>query len=200
MRARAAVTGSVGALAGLTLLTATSCGGGAPRAAGAPAPAAERLLAGPGVALEWACVSSGPERCFDARDDNCNGVIDEGCGLRTGALQFVIAWEAPEVDLDLEVMDPDGAIAEVGRPTASGLVKERDCPGREGCQGQNYENVYLEGRALRGRYRVTVRLVQLGGAELPVRVTLGARVGPKSYAAVLTLTAPDQERSLELEL
>ena len=51
------------------------------------------LSASPGVVLERACTPSGPELCFNARDDNCNGIIDEGCGVSTGLVQFVIAWD-----------------------------------------------------------------------------------------------------------
>src|SRR5215470_2729474 len=64
-----------------------------------------------GVGLETACTPTGVEICFDARDNNCNGVIDEGCGLHTGILQFVIAWEAAEADVDLNVTDPSGEVA-----------------------------------------------------------------------------------------
>ena len=31
-----------------------------------------------GVGLETTCTPTGPEICFDARDNNCNGEIDEG--------------------------------------------------------------------------------------------------------------------------
>ena len=31
-----------------------------------------------GAGLESTCTPTGPEICFNAKDDNCNGVIDEG--------------------------------------------------------------------------------------------------------------------------
>ncbi len=142
-----------------------------------------------GVGLESACVPTGPEICFNARDDNCNGVIDEGCGLHTGVLQFVIAWEAPEADVDLNVYDPTGEIARVGEPTSGGLMKDRDCPRAGECQGQNVENVYLaEGEPKKGHYKVVVHLEKLNGATAPVRVRLGVRMGPKSYGMVVDLS------------
>ena len=103
------------------------------------------------------------EICMNNIDDNCNGIIDEGCGLRTGLVQFAIAWDEPKADVDLRVFDPRGELVEAGRPARSGLVKERDCPGRNNeCHGQNLENVYLsDGDPLRGEYRVRVRLEAL---------------------------------------
>lgn len=175
--------------------------------AGAPARDAAggergRVEASPGWVLAGTCVTSGPERCFDARDDNCNGLIDEGCGLATGYLQFAVAWSEEQADLDLEVTDPQGELAEVGRATATGLVKQRDCPGesRE-CRGQNLENVYLEtGEPTRGRYVVKVRLERLGGAEPPIRATVGARVGPKSHQAAVELAAEGAAETLAFVL
>jgi hypothetical protein len=141
-----------------------------------------------GVGLETTCVPTGPEICFDARDNNCNGVIDEGCGLRTGILQFVIAWEAAQADVDLNVHDPGDEVAKSGDPTAGGLAKDRDCPKAGECQGQNVENVYLaEGEPRRGHYKVVVHLESLNGATPPVRVRLGVRVGPKSYGMSMDL-------------
>ena len=144
----------------------------------------------------------GPERCGNARDDNCNGLIDEGCGVRTGLIQFMIAWDAPTADVDLLVTDPKGELVEVGRETESGLVKERDCPGRKGeCHGENFENVYLDKEdAKRGTYRVKIRLERLGDDDVPIRVTLGARVGPKSYSAEIDLRRPEESKELLFSL
>jgi hypothetical protein len=161
-----------------------------------------RIEASPGAVVGQACTPSGPESCFNARDDNCNGIIDEGCGVATGLVQFVIAWNEAGADIDLEVMDPNGELAEVGRSSKSGLVKDRDCPGKSNaCKSQNMENVYLEdGDPLRGKYRVRVRLEKLGGENPPIEVTLGARVGPKTYTVELRLEKPEDEREVTLEL
>lgn len=176
------------ALVALALCAGCSARSGAPAAGKAAAvPSAAALT--PLEVADSGCISTGPERCFDATDDNCNGVIDEGCGVETGAVQFAIAWEPPAVDVDLLVTDPSGELAEVGRPLSSGLVKQRDCPGRSGeCRGQNFENVYLDAaEVVRGTYKVRVVLENLGGENPPVRVKFGARVGGRSYGVTVRL-------------
>ena len=160
----------------------------------APASAASPPNEGPiSSGPERACVASGPERCFDATDDNCNGVIDEGCGLDTGPVQFVIAWDAPAADVDLRVTDPNGELAEAGRPLSSGLVKQRDCPGRNNeCRGRNLENVFLDAlEPVRGSYKIRIVLEELGGESPPIRVRFGARVGARSYGMEVRLDGPD---------
>jgi tRNA (guanosine-2'-O-)-methyltransferase len=183
------------AAAVLCCFFAAACGGHSARSpaqiAGEPARARSiSLNQGP----DQARVPGGPEECLNARDDDGNGLIDEGCGVPTGLVQFVIAWDAPTADVDLLVTDPKGELADVGRPTSSGLVKERDCPGRrDECRGKNFENVYLEkDEAKRGTYKVSVRLEQLEDEDVPIRVTLGARVGPKIYETRLSFTHPEE--------
>src|SRR5262245_25227827 len=156
-----------------------------------------------GVGLETACTPAGPEICFDARDNNCNGVIDEGCGLRTGLLQFVIAWEAAEADVDLNVYDPSQELTRVGDATSGGLQKDRDCQRAGECQGQNVENVYLvDGEPRKGKYKVVVHLEKLNGATPPVRARLGVRMGSRSYGMNVELSpgpsTEDKEFSFEL--
>ncbi len=145
---------------------------------------------------------TGPERCFNATDDNCNGILDEGCGVETGLVQVAAAWDEPEVDVDLNVIDPNGELAEVGRTTRAGLVKQRDCPGKDlVCAGFNMENVFLEeGEPLEGKYRVQVRLEKLGGETPPIVVRVGARVGQRTYAFEFALSRPEEEQSVVLEL
>jgi len=159
----------------------------------------------PGVevrALE-PCVPLNYEECFNALDDNCNGAIDEACGTPGGVVQFMIAWDTARADVDLNVMDPNGELIEAGRPSQSGLIKGRDCPGRrQECGGVNLENVFLEGSKAptRGTYRVNVSLERLGGDEPPIWVTLSARLGAKHYAFEIRLDEPEDERELELPL
>ena len=141
-----------------------------------------------GVTLVQACTPTGPELCFNATDDNCNGIIDEGCGVGTGVLQFMIAWGDSPADLDITVTDPNGSRAhKANRSTSSGLQLEKNCP-EDGCHGQNVENVFFEGNEPpRGKYVVEVKLVDPHGAELPVRAHLSARVGNRTFAMDLTL-------------
>ena len=164
-------------------------------------PKLKGIRAEPGAVVKRACVPTGPELCFNAIDDNCNGILDEGCGVHTGAIQFAIAWDDPDADVDLNVIDPNGELVEVGRVTQSGLTKQRDCPGRSNaCQGQNMENVYLEdGEPLAGAYSVSVRLEELGKSEPPVLVMLGARVGQKTYSLEFNLKRPEDEQQVTLE-
>lgn len=190
---------SFGWLFALALSGCANASGGAAKAKEARSTGADVQL---GFAPLGACVTTSPEVCFNATDDNCNGIVDEGCGVRSGLLQFVIAWPEPNIDVDLEVRDPDEHLAEVGGTSVSGLIKERDCPGRSNeCRGLNFENVVLEaGRELvRGTYVVTVRAEDLGDSE-GVDVALAVRFGPKHFATRLRLTHDKEERRFALAL
>ncbi|MBM4361868.1 MAG: hypothetical protein FJ104_04250 [Deltaproteobacteria bacterium] len=166
---------AAGPVVWLSLLLA-GCGG---RGVGAPPSVA--LEAAPGVAPG---VVGAPETCADARDDNGNGLVDEGCGATQGGLSLSIAWASPTADVDLLVTDPGGELAEVGRVTQLGLLRERDCPGRRGaCGGANLETVVAERVDVAGgTYRIRIRLESTGSEEPPVRVTLGGRVGALALA------------------
>lgn len=176
-----------------------ACGGAkvASPAVGVAAPPVEGA-----AALAFATTATSPEVCANASDDNQNGLIDEGCGLALGAVQFLAGWGAPKADVDLRVMDPNGELIEVGRVARSGLTKDRDCPGRgTECRGRNLENVYLaEGDPMKGEYRLRLRLESLGGETPPIRVMLGARLGPVSRSYEILLETPESEREIRVKL
>ncbi len=149
------------------------------------------------------CLPVTYEVCFNALDDNCNGALEEGCGIPAGVVQFMIGWDALRADVDLNVTDPNGELIEAGRVARSGLIKTRDCPGRrQECGGMNLENVFLEGNKAptRGTYRVSVALESLGGEQPPVWVNLSSRLGSKRYAFEIRLLSPEDERHVELTL
>ncbi|NOU34034.1 MAG: hypothetical protein HOO96_39585 [Polyangiaceae bacterium] len=175
-----------------------ACGGGG---GGPPATAVNaKSVRADGMALVMACTPTGPERCFDAVDDNCNGLIDEGCGVPTGVLQFVVAWGDSPADVDLALMDPTGTRIHEGARSRNGFRLDKDCP-KEGCFGQNVESVVFDGNdPPKGLYIVEVKLGELAGAPLPVRVRLGARVGTRSFGAELELTTADDKKTLMFEL
>jgi hypothetical protein len=178
------------------LLAFVACLSCAPRAAVAPPAdiAASNLAAPAGATLAVACTPTGPELCFNAIDDNCNGVIDEGCGLQTGLLQFTIAWNAAAADVNLSLVGPGDERLPSGRDrsTKSGFHLERDCPGDDGCGGQNVENIYFDGpEPPRGSYEVDIVLVDLHGADSPVPVHFAARLGSRTVEFDVSLAPGD---------
>ncbi|MFO0675349.1 MAG: hypothetical protein U0169_02370 [Polyangiaceae bacterium] len=176
-----------------------ACGGA--RSTGSSTPAPKSVVAPAGVTLVAACTPTGAELCFNAVDDNCNGVFEEGCGLRTGPLQFMIAWSGSDANVDLAVTAPNGErTSKENRSPSSGLRFEKDCP-VETCHGQDYENVYLEEASiLRGHYEVEIRLREAGASSGPVTVRFGARVGAGTYGADVVLTRSDDKKSFGFDL
>jgi tRNA (guanosine-2'-O-)-methyltransferase len=174
--------------------------------AGKPAASAENLTAkdvacSEGVELAASCTPTGVELCFNAIDDNCNGVIDEGCGVATGVLQFSIAWSEMNADVDLSVIDPNNVTTSAqNKAPPSGFRLDRDCP-TEQCNGQNEETIFYDGsEPPRGKYKVEVKLNDPKGAELPVCVRLGARVGSRTFGANVNLSHKDEKKTVSFSL
>ncbi len=185
----------LGALAALL----SACAPAAPAKEPATRAEATNLAPPKGTALVAACTPTGPELCFNAVDDNCNGVIDEGCGLQTGLLQFVIAWPAAAADVNLVLTTPahEKVPNDRTRSTASGFHLDRDCPADDGCNGQNVENVYFDGiDPPRGHYSVEIQLVDTHGADPPVRVRFGARLITRSVGFDVDLSPGDDAKKV----
>ncbi len=155
------------------------------------------LAVPPGATPVQACTPTAPELCFNAIDDNCNGVIDEGCGIQTGLLQFTIAWTSAAADVNLAVLTPDHERVSNEHPgaLASGFHFDRDCPGQDGCGGQNTENVYFDGPSPpHGHYAVEVTLADIHGAEAPIDVRFGARLGARTLGFEIDLAPGDDAK------
>lgn len=104
------------------------------------------------------CLGPGEESC-NAIDDDCNGVIDQGCGYGAGLMQITLAWNTGS-DLDLYVRVPSGETLSFQRPTSpeGGQI---DHSGRGNCDptipNPRVENLrWTRGRPEPGSYEVQV--------------------------------------------
>ncbi len=160
-------------------------------------PTLERL--GPGM-------FQGAEVCFNATDDNDNRLLDEGCEVRQGPVQFVIAWQVEDADVDLFVTDPEGQVSSPSTPTHLGLAMSGDCPTVDrACPSHHYENVYLDREEVPpGTYRVRVRLESSGQRgslpDDPLEVRLGVRTPRETRGYLIAFTEVPQEVLLSFDI
>jgi hypothetical protein len=142
------------------------------------------------------------ETCLNALDDNNNQIIDEGCNEPLGDVFFALAWDDPEAKLDLIVLDPAGDLAPLGRATAQGLVRPRDCPGSDReCRGGNYETALVEGEEpISGTFTVRVRFEGSVPPGRVVRAELGVRTPGHAVGYQLTFLRAGTELVLPVEV
>jgi hypothetical protein len=116
------------------------------------------IIADPATTVEPGCNKAEQERC-NAVDDNCDGVIDEGCGYQSGAIQITLGWDTG-ADIDLYVTDPAGetiCFKKGQRDSKSGGHMDFDSRGdcREQQENSRIENIYWDGpRPPRGEYTI----------------------------------------------
>jgi len=125
----------------------------------------------------------GVEQCYNAWDDNDNGLMDEGCSVPQAAVLVMLAWSNQDADLDLVVADPQGEVATPQAPTKSGLATLVDCPEDDECGAQPYEIALVEDDTyVGGHYRVQVLARHFAREALPMVAQLGI-VTPEGTSA-----------------
>jgi uncharacterized protein YfaP (DUF2135 family) len=121
------------------------------------------------------CAAGARESC-NAIDDDCNGVIDDGCGYGSGAIQVTVGWDTG-ADIDLYVTDPSGQTLfynEEHRRSASGGHFDHDARGdcRAEQPSPRVENVYWPEPAPTGSYKLELHYFGPCGDHSQTHVTI----------------------------
>jgi hypothetical protein len=141
------------------------------------------------------CEASAHETC-NALDDDCNGVIDDGCGYETGGVQITVAWDSG-ADIDLYVTDPSGeTIYYNEKHDHSSIGGHLDHNARGDCRREQkhsrVENAFWPDPAPLGKYRV--ELHYFGPCEKSTKTTaqLSVSVRGKSLGSYEYTLEPEQ--------
>ena len=204
-------------------LASVACGGPRTQAPVAPSDdgagdaqpeVVRRLTEPPTVAagatvVQVACAEGAAEAC-NAVDDDCDGVVDEGCGYASGPIQVTVAWNS-DADLDLYVVDPgeetvsfqrrEGATGATMDHVARGACVAADGESAEGGE-QRVENVYWNRLPPQGEYRVELHyLFECDTDAGPTTATVSVSVSGAVVGAYnLTLTPTQRETVVRFTL
>lgn len=145
--------------------------------------------------VQQSCQPGAPETC-NGLDDNCDGVIDEGCGFRTGNIQITLAWNTG-ADLDMYVSDPSGTtISYQNRESPTGGHLDHDARGacRADQENNTLENVYWDSpQPPSGQYHVEVHYWGDCNAAAATTAVLSIAVGGRVIGAyTITLNPHDR--------
>lgn len=129
------------------------------------------------------CTEPKAESC-NALDDNCNGIVDEGCPYAGDpqGVQITISWNTG-ADIDLYVRDPSGEMVfyneEARRSPVGGSL---DHPARGKCREQviaNVESAHWPAPAPSGPYAVELHYFGPCGDPVETEVTMSVVVHGK---------------------
>ena len=146
--------------------------------------------------VENYCTAGATEAC-NGLDDNCNGVIDEGCGYQTGNIQITLGW-ATGADLDMYVTDPSGfTISYQARQSPTGGHLDHDARGACNSRQANstVENIYWDSpQPPSGTYQVEVHYYGDCGSAGTTQATLSIAVGGQIIGAYNVVLNPRDSR------
>jgi hypothetical protein len=145
-----------------------------------PAVTATVAVPNEGVQVLQAQCQQGTQEACNGLDDNCNGVIDEGCGYSGGNIQITAAWQTSS-DIDLHVFDPTGAeIYYAARASASGGRLDHDANAACRPEPPTVENVFWETPTPpSGTYQVRVMAYDMCGVPVTpttLSISVGGRI------------------------
>jgi hypothetical protein len=152
------------------------------------------VLASGVTVVQSSCTQGGPDPC-NGLDDNCNGVIDEGCGYQTGAIQITSAWNTG-ADIDMYVTDPSGqTISYQNTQSGTGGMLDHDARGncRRDQPNNHIENVYWNSpQPPSGNYTVELHYWGECGGAGPTLTSLSIAVGGRIIGAYNVTLNPSQ--------
>ena len=142
--------------------------------------------------IAYQCDPSNEESC-NGIDENCDGVIDEGCGYGSGRLQITASWNRG-ADIDLYVIDPLHETLSFQRRTSPNGGR-MDHAGRGNCArskpNPRVENArWVTREPPRGPYEIILHywgacLTDGGPVDVTISVSAQGKVlGPFRYSLV----------------
>lgn len=145
--------------------------------------------------VEQECAYGAFEEC-NALDDDCNGIIDDGCGYESGEVQITVAWNSA-ADIDLYVTDPSGETLfynEQHNRSPIGGHLDHDARGdcRRAQKNPRIENAYWPAPARAGSYRVELHYFSPCTGAAMTEATLSVVVAGELLGAYRYRLEPEQ--------